>query len=137
MYFNVVSASFQLLLSKQLSYEEVKIYCSENLLLNLLLFFENISEKVNDQEIYHTMSHTNKIITDCLGYLLSKYPQMREAKPNKKLREAISSLNNMENDENDMVLRSNIEFKVKESEDYTSEIMEFLNYLVGLSSEQC
>ena len=62
---------------------------------------------------------------------------MKEAKPNKKLREAISSLNNMENDENDMVLRSNIEFKIKQSEDYTPEIMEFLNYIVSLSSEKC
>lgn len=66
------------------------------------------------------MSHINMKLNHSLEYLLSKYPQMKEVKPNKKLREAISSLNNMANDENDMLLSSKVQFKKKESEDYTS-----------------
>lgn len=43
MHFAVASSSFRLYTLKQISYEEVKIYLSENLLLNLLLFLEQIS----------------------------------------------------------------------------------------------
>ena len=37
MYSAVVSASFELFIKDELSYEEVKVFCSENLLLNILL----------------------------------------------------------------------------------------------------
>ena len=64
-------------------------------------------------EVYQTMQHINNKLKHNLGYLLLKYPQMKEVKPNKKLREAISSLNNLANDENDMVLKSGISFRRK------------------------
>ena len=44
MYSAVVSASFEGLINGVLSYEEVKVYCSENLLLNVLLFLEKVNE---------------------------------------------------------------------------------------------
>ena len=66
------------------------------------------------------MKHINEKLQDNLGYLLTKYPQAKEIKPNKKLRSVITSINNLENDENDMVLVSKINFSRNESGDYTS-----------------
>lgn len=51
----------------------MKVYFSENLLLNLLLFLE----QVNDAETYEAMKHINKRLEDNLVYLLSKYPQAK------------------------------------------------------------
>lgn len=51
-------------------------------------------------------------------------------KPNKRLRSEIESINNLENDENDMLLNSGVIFRLKENDDYNSEIMMFLNYLI-------
>lgn len=83
------------------------------------------------------MKHLNQTLNGTLEYLCFKYPQMKEAKPNKRLRESISSLNNMESDENDMVWRSKIQFVYKENGEYTSEIMEFFNFLIGAGSDKC
>lgn len=43
MHFKVVSASFNLYLSEELTFEEVKVHCCENLLLNILNFLESLT----------------------------------------------------------------------------------------------
>jgi hypothetical protein len=64
------------------------------MLLNLLLFLEQI----NETEVYEVMKYLNKRLIDTLAFLRLKYPQAKDIKPNKKLREAFSVENNLEND---------------------------------------
>lgn len=101
MSFAVASATFNMFVTKQLTYDEVKIYFSENLLLNILLFMEN----VKDAQVYDVMKYFNVKLQDNLEYLKKKYPQAKEVKPNKKLREAVIAINNMSNDDNDMLAK--------------------------------
>ena len=73
MSFSVASASFNMFSSKQLSYEETKVYFSQNLLLNILLFMEN----VKDHQVYETMKYFNTRLKANLEYLKKKYPQAK------------------------------------------------------------
>jgi hypothetical protein len=59
MHFRVVSASFNLYLTNSLTYEEVKVHCCENLLLNILTFLENLTRKKVGMQTGSIMSMTS------------------------------------------------------------------------------
>lgn len=104
MQFSVTSSAFSHLLSKKLTFEEVKIFCSQNILLNILLFLQNVQA----DESYQLMKLVNERMKDNLDYLMTKYPLTKEGVPNKKLREAINKVNNLEHDDNDLIDKSGI-----------------------------
>ena len=60
-------------------------------------------ENVKDHQVYETMRYFNDRLKDNLEYLKKKYPQAKQIKANKKLREAVKAVNNMSNDDNDML----------------------------------
>lgn len=119
MHFKVVSASFNLFVENELTYDEVKVHCSENLLLNILLFLESISngngskQALTSVELSALMKQINETLVKNLDYMMKKYPLTKESKPNKALRSQIAKINNLGNDENDLIMKSNVEFKLK------------------------
>ena len=56
MQFAVTSASFRHYIENNLSFNEVKVYCSENLMINLLLFLQ----KVNPNESQYAAKLINE-----------------------------------------------------------------------------
>ena len=67
-----------------------------------------------------------------MGYLLLKYPQSEEAETSMSLAGAITELDNLNNNENDLVWRSGIKFEYSEDGNYNREIMQFINYIINL-----
>jgi len=59
-----------------------------------------------------------------------KYPLTKDTKPNKSLQSLIFKINNLGNDEHDLIMKSGIEFKLKKEDNYTPEIMKFLNFII-------
>lgn len=49
------------------------------------------------------MEYFNTRLVSSLEYLKKKYPQTKETKPNKKLRESFTAINNIGNNDNDML----------------------------------
>lgn len=59
MHFKVVSASFNLYITNELTFEEVKVHCCENLLLNILTFLEQLT-KPNGKKVDDSLGSTFK-----------------------------------------------------------------------------
>lgn len=76
------------------------------------------------------MKHINEILVRNLSYMQIKYPLTKDSKPNKTLQSLISKINNLGNDQLDYVMKSNVIFKLKETDNYTPEIMKFLNFIL-------
>ena len=72
-----------------------------------------------------------------LAYMQIKYPLTKDTKPNKALKNLIFKINNLGNDEHDMVMKSGVDFKLKNEANYTPEIMKFLNFLITKQLEPC
>ena len=136
MHFKVVSASFNLYLTNELTFEEVKVHCCENLLLNILNFFDNLTQKsVNHNtksltssplkkskmkmiplsylQLTEILKEMNQTLVKNLAYMQIKYPLTKDTKPIKALQSLISKINNLGNDEHDMVMKSRVQFKIK------------------------
>lgn len=155
MHFKVVSASFNLYLSEELTFEEVKVHCCENLLLNILTFLEALSENSGSEarpapghpslaspnmsylEMTEILKHMNEVLTRNLAYMQIKYPLTKDSKPNKSLQSLITKVNNLGNDEHDIIMKSRVEFKFKEEGNYTAEVMRFINFLITKQAELC
>ena len=54
-----------------------------------------------------------------LAYMQIKYPLTKDTKPNKALKNLIFKINNLGNDEHDMVMKSGVDFKLKNEANYT------------------
>ena len=118
MHFQVVSGSFKKYLNEELSFEEAKVHCCENLLINILIFLEGITypegetqrarlrKQLNIVEISDILKHINQILTYNLNYLQIKYPLTKDSKPNKALQSIIFKVNNMGSDEFDLISKS-------------------------------
>lgn len=48
----------------------------------------------------------------------------------------VGNMNNMNSNQNDLIYRSGIKFRKKQSGDYTPEILTFINYLIDLTKEK-
>ena len=85
----------------------------------------------------NSWSYINSESKKILEFVLLKYPQTEQRDVNKRLKEALSELqvNNLQNDDYDLIEASKVKFSFKEDGDYTSEIMQFFNYLIDLPSK--
>lgn len=79
----------------------------------------------------------NETIVKNLAYMQIKYPLTKDTKPNKALQSLIYKINNLGNDEHDMVMKSGVNFTLKKEDNYTAEIMRFLNFIITKQSEPC
>ena len=73
-----------------------------------------------------------KVLTDILDYNCLKYPQTSSDEKNKEIAEIIVARNDLQDPKNDLLFKSNVKFELKESQNYNSEIMQFLNYIIDL-----
>lgn len=48
----------------------------------------------------------------------------------------VGNLNNINSNENDLIYKSGVKFRKKQSGDYTPEILTFINYLIDLTKEK-
>lgn len=70
-----------------LTFIEIKVYCSENLLLNIILFIEKVENNIRGISLTDFMLFIDNTLNENLEYLMVKYPQAKEMKANKRLRE--------------------------------------------------
>ena len=66
--------------------------------------------------------------------MAEKYPLTDGEGGNAAFEKQVVPQNNIDDDQYDLVSKSGVVFKLKESGNYNSEIMEFLNNLIELSS---
>lgn len=85
-HFRIVSTSFDFMINKMLTFTEIKVYCSENLLLNIILFIQKVENRIRGITLTEFMLFIDKVLNENLEYLMVKYPQAKEMKPNKRLR---------------------------------------------------
>ena len=64
----------------------------------------------------------------------NKYPQTAQVEINKKLQEIVNrnQINNFESDDYDLIDKTSVQFRFKQSGDYTEEIMNFINKVITL-----
>lgn len=67
-----------------------------------------------------------------LPYYLLRYPQSENKEVNLSLAKEIETINTMDSNENNLIIKSNINFKYRENGDYSEEIMRFFNYLISI-----
>jgi hypothetical protein len=96
-----------------------------------------VSRPLSSLELSEILKHINETLYKNLAYMQIKYPLTKDTKPNKSLQSLIFKINNLGNDEHDLIMKSGIEFKLKKEDNYTPEIMRFLNFIIYKQGELC
>lgn len=60
-----------------LTFTEIKVYCSENLLLNIILFIEKVENNIFGISLTDFMLFIDNTLNENLEYLMVKYPQAK------------------------------------------------------------
>lgn len=81
---SICSSAFNSFYKKEMSYEQVKIYCSENILKNIVTLSSQYI--LSPEELELIDSHLKKGV---LSYLAAKYPLTDSNEINKKLEAAV------------------------------------------------
>lgn len=68
-----------------------------------------------------------------LPFAKANYPKSETKGTNLKLAKMVGNLNNINSNVNDLVYKSGVKFRKKQSGDYTPEILTFINYLIDLT----
>ena len=69
---------------------------------------------------------------DIMPYLIYKYPKSENTEINLKFANLIRKVDTYDDNENDFIYMSGVNFQYSESGYYFREIMEFLNYIIKL-----
>jgi hypothetical protein len=80
----ISSAAFHYLENNQMTFEQAKIYCSENIIKNIVLLGQKVVLTDKDFEVMD-----KHIKTKVLDYLSAKYPMTDSAEANKRLEETV------------------------------------------------
>lgn len=109
----------------QIKLREVKAFCSENVLRNII----NLSRR-NELDVVDFENMDVCLKKQILLYFKSKYPETLECQVNMALAKRIVGVDNMDSNDYDMVLKSGVRFEMAEDGNYNSKIMELINYVV-------
>ena len=111
--------------------KSVKAYCAENILYNIIELI-----RANDMSAEQIRQMSEFMDDEVINYLIEKYPKSEEKEYNLTFANKIKLVENLENNENDLVFRSKVEFEFNERGNYNSAIMKFLNYVLTLPDEK-
>ena len=127
----ILSFCFNAFEKGQMNETQTKVHCSEMLILAIIrLIKEN---DLSEEEVKFVDEQCLKKILD---YNAAKYPQSSEVEKNKDIEGIIIERDDIGDPSNDLVAKSGVEFALKESGNYNSEIMRFFNYLIGLMEDK-
>ena len=110
-----------------MSFEQAKIYCSENILRNIVILAQRSGLSAKEIQIIDTHIKTNVI-----DYLDAKYPLTESTEINKKLEEIVREVDNIESLDNNYFTHSDIVFEYREEGNYNDLIMRMINDLMSL-----
>lgn len=127
----VCSTAFNYFSRGELSYEQTKVFCSENIFKNVVLLSQQ--HRLSDEEMEAIDGHVK---TGVLGYLALKYPLTASAEVNRKLQEAVREVDNIESLENNYFASSDVVFEYRQEGNYNDLIMLVLNDLMARVDEK-
>jgi hypothetical protein len=116
-----------------MSYDQAKIYCSENMIRNIIRL--NSAYSLNSKEVQWIDEHIEEGVT---AYLLAKYPMTETQVVNNALESEIKEIDNIEALENDIFYYSqdSYGFELRDSGNYNDLIMKLLNDLIKRLDER-
>ena len=118
----VWSKGFQFYSTNQLSFENTKVYCSQQMLQNLI----KLSEAYKLQP-YHFQQINDHLQQNVLEYMLSKYPMTSAQHINRNLNNAIREVDNTDLTTNNFLYKSEVRFKFRDNGEYNDLIMGTIN----------
>ena len=127
----VASKGFYYFEKHVLNEEKFRFFCCSNILYKLVEFAKANQLSMEELELMDT--HLQERV---LPFAKANYPKSEVKGTNLKLAKMVGDLNNMSSNVNDLVYRSGIKFRKKQSGDYTPEILSFINYLLDLTKEK-
>ena len=71
------SISWNMLLNKNLTFEEVKVLFTENIIYNFIELMTELKELLNANDRFLMTDHINEIARDVLEFLGKQYPQTK------------------------------------------------------------
>jgi len=124
---NVFSIGFLMYKKDELKLKEVKAFCSENMLRNII----NLSKKTNlTPEDFQNINES--LTNELLPYFKRWYPETTESEINLALSKQIETIDCLESNDFDLVNQSEVKFKINKEANYNSDIMKFTNYVVNV-----
>ena len=118
------SISWNMLSNAQLSFEEIKVLFTENIIFNFIEFLKEMKKTLNKKSV------------SVLEYLCRQYPQTKLEAPNLALRSALPQIENEGRIKFDLVYQSGIHFVLREDGDYTDLIMRMINFMIEKTSDE-
>jgi hypothetical protein len=124
------SSAFNSYSRNEMTFEQTKIYCSENVFKNIARL--STQYRLSESEMEAVDKHIKKGV---LEYLAAKYPLSDSSVVNKKMEEAVKEVDNIEALSNNYFTTSSIVFEYRESGNYNDLIMLMLNDLISKVDE--
>ena len=124
---HVFSISFNYFQKEVFRTQTTKAFCSESFINNIIALSK--VNKVSSADMKLINEHLAK---NLLPYYLLRYPQSENKEVNLSLAKEVETINTIDSNENNLIIKSKISFKYKESGDYSEEIMRFFNYLISV-----
>ena len=109
----------------------MRSYCSERLIFNLIELMRE--HKMSQGEVKAINKFLEK---EVLSYIILKFPKSEDKEVNQTFKKIVIEENNLADNKNDLVYRSKVKFEYKEDENYNTQIMQFLNYVIELPDEK-
>jgi hypothetical protein len=104
------SICWNMLLNNSLSFEEVKILFTENIIFNFIEFMKEMKKVGQEDQLDEITSIINKKSVHILDYLCRQYPQTKIEAPNLALRSILPQIDNQGRSKYDLVWKSNLMF---------------------------
>lgn len=122
---NVLSSAFNSFTSDRMTYEQTKIFCSQEILKNIYSLSKEWKLTQSQMELIN--EHIEEKI---VPYMQKKYPLTESIEINKTVDSKIKKIDQRYAIENDFLKKSGIVFTFRESGNYNDLIMRFLNFLI-------
>ena len=136
------SISWNMLLSGKLSFDEVKVLFTQNIIFNFIELINELQKHFSQAKRLEITSHINDVAKQTLQFLCRQYPQTKIQAPNMALKKAIPLVENHMQTQYDtisMVLKSayhkqdflkKISFELREDKLYAPNIMKTINFMI-------
>jgi glutaredoxin-related protein len=120
------SVAFHHFSRNEMSFEQTKIYCSMNILYNIIKL--NKSQPITSDAIEQLDRYLQ---TDVLAYLQKKYPLTESQAVNRTLDSAVQEMDNLGALSNTYFCNSSVGFEYRESGNYNDLVMRMLNDILS------
>ena len=130
------SICWNMLLNNYLSFEEVKILFTENIIFNFIELMKEVKKIGRLDFLPELTSIINKKSVNILEYLCRQYPQTKIEAPNLALRSILPQIDNQGRSKYDLVWKSGLSITYRETGDYTDQIMRMINFMIEKSNEE-